>query len=225
MTKSLLFVVVVKYHSSIPKGIENLIVVDNDNINRGFAAGVNLGIKKALAKKAEMVLLINPDIKISQTQIKKLSEFDGDIIAPVLTFKRGGKKIYDFGGKVNWLIGRTTHWENTSGLVDYVSGACMLIRREVFEKIGFFDEKYFMYFEDADFCLRATNAGFTVSVAKNISVEHQIKEQRDSRDRFKLDHNLKSNLIFISKWVPWYFKPVAYGYWILLTIKVALNFC
>ncbi len=223
-----LFGIIVNFHSDqqvkrlssrIKSSIGEVIVVDNNKINRGFAAGANLGIKKALATGAEAVLLLNPDVKISSHQISALAKAPGDIVSPVLTFSRHGQKIFDYGGKVNPLTGRTTHWENSQGRVDYVSGACMLVHRQVFAKIGFFDERFFLYLEDADFCLRAKTAGFKIAVAKDIVINHQITEHRDSRDRFKMAQNRKSNWLFISKWVPWYFKPVGYLYWLLLWLK------
>ena len=57
--------------------------------------------------------------------------------------------------------------------VDAVSGCVMLIRREVFEKIGFFDEAYFFSFEDIDFCLRAREVGFEISVAQDARAYHE----------------------------------------------------
>src|SRR3989344_4490738 len=48
----------------------------------------------------------------------------------------------------------------------YVSGAVMLVKHEVFEKIGLFDERYFLYYEDVEFCVRAQKAGFTLALAK-----------------------------------------------------------
>ena len=219
MTKLLLSVVVVKFKSKTPK-LANLIVVDNDKVNRGFAKAVNLGIKKALAKKAEAILLLNPDLKITAEQILALSKTAEDIVGPVLTFDRQGKRIYDFGGRVNFVLGRTTHLENIAGKIDYVSGACMLIKKRVFEKIGLFDQRFFMYLEDVDFCLRAKKAGFTIAINTSVVVEHQISEHRYSHDQFKLEQNLKSNWKFINKWVPWYFKPTAYIYWLYLWLRI-----
>lgn len=223
VTRSSLFVVVVKFNSEPPRGVRNLIIVDNSKVNRGFAAAVNIGIKQALKKGAKAILLLNPDVEISQAQIKALVAAPGDIVSPVLNFSRHGQKILDYGGKVNFLIGRTTHWENAQGPMDYVSGACMLIKREVFEKIGYFDERFFLYFEDADFCLRAKAAGFKAIVVKNVVVKHQIKEQRYTRDKFKIEENLNSNWQFILKWVPGYCKSVAVIYFFVLSVFVRLK--
>lgn len=220
----MIYAVLVKYKNEIkPLVGTRTVVIDNSETNRGFAKGANLGIKQSLDKGAERVLLINPDAKISSRDILKLSTNIADIVSPVLKFKRNGLDVFDFGGKVNLIFGRTTHYENLKpDNIDYVSGACMLVKREVFEKIGFLDERFFLYFEDADFCLRAKAAGFTVTVDQDVVVQHNITEHRFSRDPFKIKKILESNLYFINKWIHWYFKPLAYTYWLVLATKLAI---
>lgn len=202
---------------------DKLVLLENSG-NLGFAGGVNVGLKRAMEKDVDIFLLINPDVAISQKDLKHLLESEFDITSPILHFARLGKDVYDYGGRVIWPIGRPVHREYSSlqkGVppIDYVSGACMLIKREVVEKIGFFDERFFMYFEDVDYCLRAKRAGFTVGVNANVVVNHQIIEHRFSKDPDKTRYLLDSNRKFIDKWVPWYFLPAAYFYWFLLLIK------
>ncbi len=214
--------VIVRYKTKVNllPGIKT-IIVDNTKNNRGFAGGVNLGIKKALKIRAQKIVLINPDLKITKQEIEALS--GGDIVAPVLI----SNGIYDFGGKINWIIGRTTHSQGDSPQfgggspyeTDYVSGACMVIKREVFEKIGLFDERFFMYFEDADFCWRAKKAGFKVAVDPRVTITHNL-----TKNKKKIKYALESNLKFINKWVPWYFRPLAWAYWVLLACKIAISF-
>src|SRR3989344_1955355 len=89
--------------------IDNIFVVNNSppEKNLGFSAAANIGIKKALKTGAEKILLLNPDIKISNNAIDKLCKFPGDIVGPVLKFERNMKIVFDYGGKVNWILGRT----------------------------------------------------------------------------------------------------------------------
>jgi GT2 family glycosyltransferase len=56
--------------------------------------------------------------------------------------------------------------------VDWVSGFCMMIRREVFDRISGFDEDYFLYFEDVDICRRTAREGFAVKLVRNVSALH-----------------------------------------------------
>lgn len=208
---------------------KNFTLISNPE-NLGFARAVNQGVRQALKNGADKVLLVNPDVKISSQQILNLSKTDVDIVAPILSFSRHSQKIYDFGGKVNWLLGRTNHIETQTPnktqaeVIDYVSGACMLIDKRVFEKIGFFDERFFMYFEDVDFCLRAKKAGFKVIVDTNVIVSHPISEHKYHKNFNKTRYILQSNLKFILKWIPWYVQPVALLYWCWLFVWAWLVF-
>lgn len=237
----MLAIITVSFNSSLDgfrslrqsQAVSQFIVINNSppHQNIGFAAGVNKGIKLAIKRGATEFLLLNPDCRITPDQVKTLSKTNGDIVAPVLTFRRNGVLIYDFGGKINWLLGRPTHIEridlapqrskDRNRECDYVSGACMLIRRPVIDRIGFFDERFFLYFEDADFCRRAKKAGLSVTVNPNVVVPHDITEHRASRDSFKLHQVLKSNWIFVKKWIPWYFRPIANLYLLVLGLWVS----
>jgi len=227
--------------------------------NLGFAGGVNVGIKEALKNGAEAVLLLNQDTKVKKDFLFPLLENQADIVGPVIKFKRKGKWIYDFGGRINWWLGRNKHWEiqnpkakiqnkfkiqnsktdkNHLGRwqaerseamtppgwreIDYISGCAMMIRRGVFEKIGLFDERYFLYFEDADFCLRAKKAGFKIAVEPKSVIVHQLKEGKKKPfwQRWQL---VKSNLIFINRWICWWRRPLAWGFWLGRGIKILIG--
>lgn len=204
--------------------------------NLGFAAGNNVGIKLALKQKAEAVLLLNQDTVVEKSFLPPLLANDADIVAPIIKFKRNDKWIYDFGGKVNWWIGRNYH-VHLGGVMaslhsachhprcknpDYVSGCCMLIKKSVFEKIGLLGEKFFLYFEDADFCLRAKKAGFKIAVEPESIVLHKLTGTGKRPFRQNL-HLLKSNLLFINRHTPLFVKPFAYGYLIILLFKLFLH--
>ncbi|MBI5452414.1 glycosyltransferase family 2 protein [Candidatus Gottesmanbacteria bacterium] len=214
--------------------------------NLGFAAGVNVGIREALKnKQTDCVLILNNDTILPPHLLTELLKAPGDITAPVIKFQWNEKWVYDFGGKVNWWTGRTTHIESTNqpspsrshfatpgrwphGLlpgeksIDYVSGCCMLVKRKVFEKIGLFDEKYFFYFEDADFCIRAKKAGFKVTVNPNVNIYHKLGGSVGRWTNKAIFYNLLCNFIFISKHLGWK-RPIGYIYLLLLTVKIVLN--
>lgn len=138
--------------------------------NSGFAAAVNLGIKICVG---EYIILINNDTEVEKDCLKFLvkaadSKKDiGMIAAKMLKFDN--PKIIDSAG--DW-IDKVGHANNTGqgredgpefnkpGYSFLVTGGGGLFKREVFETIGFFDENYFAYMEDVDFCLRAQMKGF-----------------------------------------------------------------
>ena len=216
----------------------NLKIIENKR-NLGFAKGMNKGIRFALKKGAERVLLLNPDTEVNKGFLEPLLTNGADVVGPIIKFKRKGQWVYDFGGKVNWWLGRSYHLEDfhLGGVmaslrsachhprcmsIDYVSGACMLIRRKVFEKIGFLDERYFLFFEDADFCLRAQKTGFKVALEPKSMILHKLSEGK-KKPLYCLYHLIRSNLIFVNTWLPFYRRPLAYLYLVALGFKMLLN--
>src|SRR4030042_2218745 len=163
--------------------------------NLGFAKGVNKGIEFALKQGAESVLLLNPDTLIDKEFLEPLLTNKADVIGPIIKFKRKGQWVYDFGGKINFWIGRTSHGEYLTSNVknlkspDYISGCCLLIRKRVFEKIGLLNERYFLFFEDADFCLRAKKAGFRIALEPKSMILHKLAEGK-AKTRFYMYHLL-----------------------------------
>lgn len=197
--------------------------------NLGFAGGNNVGIRYALRNQSDNILLLNNDTVISLGAIENLLKNSADIVGAVLEFKRDKKIIYDLGGHISWWFGRANHEEVksrnqiSSRNPDYVSGAAMLVRRKVFEKIGLFDERYFLYYEDADFCTRAKREGFTIVLEPNSIIFHKLGASTGRYSLTTLYHNLRSNLIFINKNLSLWQKPVAWIYWSLLILKVITN--
>ena len=228
-----------KVEKLITKG-KDLITIYNKT-NEGFDSAVNKAIKKALSLGANYIIPLDSDLDFSTDFIQRLYDVQADFVAPVLKFKRDGKWVYDYGGRVNWLIGRTTHLESSRQLkplktaqsstdhmrqnwFDFVSGGCTLIRKKVFEKIGFFDEDYFLYFGDTELALRARRFGFKVTVDPTTFMWHTIQEHKVTFNRFKTITTLKGNWTFINKVVPERFRPIAWAYWFLLVGKVSWNY-
>lgn len=189
---------------------KNITVINNVE-NVGFAAGVNIGIKYALSKKADYILLLNNDTSIEKPFLQTLTVFlennkHAGIVGPAIEFHKDGKTIYDLGGNINKLLGRTSHTEVEKienvqpGQTTYVTGACMMIKKEVFEKAGFFDERFFLYYEDVDFCLRAEEKGFASFVLPSVVITHSLSKTIGKVSKLAIYHQTKSAVLFGSKW-------------------------
>ena len=119
--------------------------------NHGYGYAANIGIRKA---KTEYLLLINPDAKTNYSSIKNLYNFilknNNVMVAPMnYTFKK--KLWHRFGYLDNRKIINNT---NSFFDVDYVSGHMILISKILLKKIGFYDQNFFLNFEDRDLCMR-----------------------------------------------------------------------
>ncbi|MDO8669613.1 MAG: glycosyltransferase family 2 protein, partial [Candidatus Buchananbacteria bacterium] len=145
--------------------------------NLGYSGGNNIGIKDALEQGADYVFILNPDTIIEKNALTKLIETAESnpkigIAGPVID--ENGKIIY--GGKIKWLKPELIHLETRNQKLEtnfYIPGAAMLIKRKVIEKIGLLDERYFLYFEDADYCERAKRAGYKLAIAPEALIHHK----------------------------------------------------
>lgn len=167
--------------------------------NLGYAAGNNFGIRKALKEKPDFVFVINNDTVLDEKILLNLIEFAKTdkkigILGPKIYFAPGdefhkeryqvkdqGKVIWYAGGLIDWLnivsshrgVDEIDHEQyDTPMETDFVSGCAMLVKKEVWEKIGFFDERFFLYWEDVDFCQRARKAGFKIVFVPQAKLWH-----------------------------------------------------
>jgi len=158
-------------------------VIANDR-NGGFASGNNVGIREALRARVDHVLLLNPDTVARSGAIRALSDFldshpQVGIAGSALENAAGGAECsahnapsplgeLESGASLGLLSRALRRHAVTPPLRDvaheceWVSGASLMVKKEVFDSVGLLDEEYFLYFEEADFCLRARQAGWQV---------------------------------------------------------------
>jgi len=141
--------------------------------NLGFAKANNQGIKKS---SGEVVFLLNDDIiihpKLISVLVKELmSSADIGIVGPKIYYRDEPEKIWFAGGMINWVKQETYHlgrnvndknWQDNEKKVDFISGCALMIKKEIINKIGLLDEKFFAFYEDADWCQKAKKAGYKI---------------------------------------------------------------
>ncbi len=149
--------------------------------NLGFGRGNNLGICHAMKGGADFVWLLNNDTKVdpnSLTALVERMEQDAQIgaVGSVLYWMDEPARVQVWGGcSVNWVLGRTGVFTRpvAESRIDYLCGASMLIRRDVLEQVGMFDDGFFMYWEDADLGVRIRRAGWKLAVAPGARILHK----------------------------------------------------
>ena len=148
--------------------------------NRGFAGGVNAGLRDALADASLTAFwVLNNDTTCppdTLAQMQSTLEADPRIGLVGSPLREGhdnsGRRIVPAGRRLvrPWAI----PWPIASGQEpDYLTGASLLIRRNLLDDIGLFDEGFFFFFEDADFCRRAHEKGWRLAVASHALVDHR----------------------------------------------------
>jgi hypothetical protein len=154
--------------------------------NLGFAGGMNAGIQVALARGAQSVLLLNNDTESDAHMLAHLAaalevEPGVGLVGPVIYYADLPQRIWRAADNEHaWLpiprrvpddvVARQT----AAFAVDYITACAMLVRAEVFARIGLLDDAYFMYYEDADFCRRARAAGFGIRCAPQAKLWHKV---------------------------------------------------
>lgn len=162
------------------------LIINQENL--GFARGNNIGIEEAVKDHSDYVLLINNDTTVEPDFLKILvtsMELDKSvgIASPKIMFYSQPQRIWFIGGQYLPFLKKPFHrfyGQIDQGQVkekveiDWVSGCCMLIRKQVFEEIGKLDTDYFHYLEDVDFCMRAKHQGFKIVVVPIAKIYHKF---------------------------------------------------
>jgi GT2 family glycosyltransferase/glycosyltransferase involved in cell wall biosynthesis len=185
--------------------------------NLGFSGGVNVGIRAALERGADAVLLVNSDVIVPPDCIDRLERALGElpgagIAGPVIADRSAPADVASRGISYNPATGRMRH--NGAGEpvsararpdcapVDGVSACLMLVKREVFDAIGLFDEDYFFSFEDLDFCLRARRAGFATVLAGHATAYHEGSRSIGVASPARLYFAARNHLLLASRTTP-----------------------
>jgi GT2 family glycosyltransferase len=186
--------------------------------NRGFAAANNMAIRQATGR---YVLLLNPDTEIRPDTLEAMVAFmdahpEVGICGPRIMFPDG--RFQSCGYRFPTLLSEIRQSRHVDAVlrvivgqepplvvqdgpfeVDWVDGACLLIRREVIAQVGALDEQYFLYAEELDWCFRVRKAGWDVYALPGVSIVHHQGQTSAQMSDFSLAHLIETRLRFYRK--------------------------
>lgn len=186
--------------------------------NTGYAAGNNLGIEKALRAGADYVLILNNDVIVNSPDFVDIlvecleTNPQAGIIGPVVVDLDSQQTIPNCTRSRWWRImaklilpGRPPANPplGEARIITTIIGCCMLIKRQVFETIGLFEDRYFMYLEEHDFCIRAAKRNFCVLYHHQVKLSRKINKAHSystfnqyyrARNRFYMIRNNSQGL-------------------------------
>lgn len=156
--------------------------------NMGWGAGCNTGMKVSFENGARYALLLNTDTEIEKGLISELVKYcdDNMITIPRIYKDKEDKEnsLWYSGGEidfetacVNQTLFKYDLGDTSRDLprkVEFATGCCMMISKVVWEKAGGFDEEYFLYYEDADYCMRLKEQGIEIMYVPKASLWHQV---------------------------------------------------
>lgn len=138
--------------------------------NRGFAAANNIGMRRALQDGVRWVLLLNNDTVCRPDMLEQLLQNtpQGCVSCPKMLFMEPADEIWFAGGTLDRATGKVVHLGghqkdgpafSLKKKLNFITFCCVLLPREVIERVGYLDEQLFMYCEDVDYCIRLADAG------------------------------------------------------------------
>lgn len=180
--------------------------------NRRFAGGNNAGIRRALERGADQVLLLNNDTEADPALIERLvmaleQDAEAAAAAPLIYFGAPTDRIWYAGGRCHPPLGHASHRglrERDHGQyrsaeeTGYLTGCCLIAPRRVWETVGLLDERYFIYAEDADWSLRARARGGKLLFVPTARLWHKVSASSGAASPFKIYHRLRANLTLFS---------------------------
>jgi GT2 family glycosyltransferase len=195
-------------------------------VNLGFAGGNNLGIHAALAQGADYVLLLNDDTEVAPEFLDVLvgvgerSEHIG-ALGPTIYYFDDPKRIWFAGGRFDTRLCQV--YAPRSGELDegdqpdliesdWLTGCCILIKRQAFEKAGLLDERFFLYWEDTDWGLCLHRSGLQNVAVPSAHIWHKISLSAGGTDSvLKAYHKIRSHLLFAKLHAPHAFLVLQWG--------------
>jgi GT2 family glycosyltransferase len=208
--------------------------------NRRFAGGNNAGLERALAAGADAVMLLNNDViadpKLFEKLLAAMDETpEAGAAAPLIYFAPPSDRIWYGGGRCRPWLAHSSHRglrERDRGQyrsiedTGYLTGCCLLATAEAWRKVGFLDERYFIYAEDADWCLRARAAGYRLLFVPTARLWHRVSASSGgAMNAWKVYQRLRANVTLWARhthgiaritWLPALLaQQAAYAVWLL----------
>ena len=199
--------------------------------NLGFAKGYNAGIQVALFRGADYVWLLNNDTTVDPRALCALVEKAETnpslgVIGSAIYHNAKPECLQAWGGGyISFSLGRSRHFLQPvpDEAIEFLTGASFLLRRPVLETLGFLDEEFFLYWEDADYCFRVRKAGWRLGVAGDSKVWHK-ENATIGKQSEKLDfHFNKSAVYFYKKYARMPLIPISVSIAARLTKRLMLG--
>lgn len=199
------------------KRVDLPIVILANDANLGVAEGNNQGIRSALEDGCEFVLLLNNDTVFGGDLLdelrKGLIQEQCAMVTPKILYHDEPSRIWAAGGRFQpWCGYRTLHFGegeldggqfSSARVVTYSPTCCVLVRRDVFDRIGLMDPRYFVYSDDTDFMYRAMKAGIVMKYIPSSGLLHKVSSLTGGgSSTFALRYGTRNRIYFIRKNLP-----------------------
>jgi hypothetical protein len=180
--------------------------------NLGYAGGNNVGLRTALDEGYPYVLILNNDTVVDAGAIEKLVALaeaspDAGIVAPAICYLDQPELVWSAGGTIDWAGGRVestyvdipaSRLPQGAFSVDHVTGCCLLLRAEAIRKAGLIDPRFFLYFEETEWCVRVVRRGYSILVEPAARIWHDISPGEQEGSPAIAYYMTRNQLLFFS---------------------------
>jgi GT2 family glycosyltransferase len=195
-------------------------IIENDE-NLGYAGGNNVGLRYAVTQGADYALLLNNDTVVDPAFLRILvdaaeAEPTVGIAGPTICYHERPDVIWSAGGSIDWQRGSTRmvgldeqdmgQFGKKPREVDFVTGCALLARMRTVEESGELDERFFMYYEETEWCVRITRAGYRIIHVPQAKIWHKISPDAQADSSLIHYYMTRNRLLFL--------KAIGAGWWI-----------
>lgn len=181
-------------------------------VNLGFSAGNNLGLQHALKNEAEYALLLNNDTESDPDMLNQLIDAmeetpDAGLVGPMIYYFDEPERIWSAGGRLSWKTGKATmigidemdfgQHQKRVREVDFVTGCAAMVRTCILDHVGDLDPRFFVYYEEVEWCTRIRRNGYKILHVPEAKVWHKINPQVRNTSRLVHYYMTRNRLLFL----------------------------
>lgn len=211
------------------------LIINDDNM--GYVKAINQGIQVALNLNADWILLLNNDTVVDAKFYQEIQHSIAGsdsfaIIAPLIFYYSQPERIWYLGDHLlggtlltyNSYHGKTAPVDLPRSIpVDFVSGCAMVIKSDVAERIGMFDETLVMYGEEVDYCWRARLAGYHAVCITRAKVWHKVSKSADKMKPRSRYYKIRNQIIFYRRYSHGFQRLLLFVFSIMRAIKIIVR--
>jgi GT2 family glycosyltransferase len=193
-----------------------VMLVENGR-NLGYAEGNNAAIRRALELDADYVMLLNNDTEVERAMLRELiavgeANPDVGIVGPLIYYHADRQRIWSAGARIDWHLAEVillrkdeldAPGEHEPTQVPFIGGCALCAKRAAIERVGLIDPRFFIYYEELDWCERMRRAGFRLLLVPRAKVWHKVSRAFGQASPTTTYYMTRNRLLFLQKNLRW----------------------
>lgn len=198
---------------------EHFLTIIKNSCNCGYTGGINTGLKYVLNKKnVEFIWLLNNDVVVTNNSLNEIitcfrnNKNIGAIGSKIFYYQHPERLQAAGGCRLNPMIGNSYFEVSSNPKLDYILGASLFLSVEICKHVGLFDERYFLYWDDADYSIRIKKSGFKLLYCSKSIIYHKEGGTAGRINKINDYYWVRNGLLFIKKHYPFFLLTTMIAY-------------